>query len=90
MDHFTQFCAEMPLKMQNQSQRPPALAHQIKELAQQVLQQSQITDCKERGWCSVVYGLNCKRIANQQTCLAVCTDSLLPNSIWDCVTWFRR
>lgn len=42
MDHFTQFCAEMPLKMQNQSQRPPALAHQIKELAQQVLQQSQL------------------------------------------------
>lgn len=29
MDHFTQLCAEMPLKMQSQFQSPSALAQRV-------------------------------------------------------------
>lgn len=59
MEHFKQLCAEMPLKIKWQSQRPTALARKIKEPAQHPSPATiTIMHCKERGWCTTLCALN--------------------------------
>lgn len=91
MEHFKQLCAEMPLKIKWQSQRPTALARKIKEPAQHPSPATiTIMHCKERGWCSTLCALNWNHLMDQKSCLAICTASLLPSSVWECITGLGR